>query len=149
MAQNILVVHGPNLNLLGTREPHIYGGQTLADIDRDLAALAGELGVAVRSYQSNHEGELVARIQAARGDGTDFILINAAAYTHTSVAIRDALAAVGIAFVEVHLSNIYNREPFRHHSYLSDLAVGVICGLGAAGYAAALRFAAGYVTTRS
>jgi len=144
MTQHILVIHGPNLNLLGTREPHIYGAQTLAQLDGALAGLAGQLGVAVQSYQSNHEGELVARIQAARGDGTDFIVINAAAYTHTSVAIRDALAAVGVAFVEVHLSNIYNREPFRHHSYLSDLAVGVICGLGAAGYEAALRFAAGY-----
>jgi len=145
MAHNILVIHGPNLNLLGSREPHIYGGQTLAALDQSLAALAEQLGVRVQSYQSNHEGELVARIQAARGDGTDFIIINAAAYTHTSVAIRDALAAVGIAFVEVHLSNIYNREPFRHHSYLSDLAVGVVCGLGAAGYEAALRFAANHV----
>jgi len=144
MAQHILVIHGPNLNLLGTREPHIYGAQTLAKLDEALAGLAAGLGVAVQSVQSNHEGELVARIQAARGDGTDFIIINAAAYTHTSVAIRDALAAVGIAFVEVHLSNIYNREPFRHHSYLSELAVGVICGLGAAGYEAALRFAARY-----
>jgi len=149
MAQNILVVHGPNLNLLGTREPHIYGGQTLEELDQSLAALAAQLGVRVQSYQSNHEGELVARIQAARGDGTDFIIINAAAYTHTSVAIRDALAAVNIAFVEVHLSNIYNREPFRHHSYLSDLAVGVICGLGAGGYEAALRYAANYAAGRA
>jgi len=149
MAQNILVIHGPNLNLLGTREPHIYGGQTLEELDQSLAALAGQLGVRVQSYQSNHEGELVTRIQAARDDGTDFIIINAAAYTHTSVAIRDALVAVDIAFVEVHLSNIYNREPFRHHSYLSALAVGVICGLGAAGYEAALRYAANHVNNHT
>lgn len=142
MAQNILVLHGPNLNLLGTREPHIYGSQTLEDIDGRLRALGAELGARVSAYQSNHEGELVSRIQAARQDGTEFIVINAAAYTHTSVAIRDALAGVGIPFVEVHLSNLYKREPFRHHSYLSDLAEGLICGLGAEGYEAALRYAA-------
>jgi len=149
MAQNILVIHGPNLNLLGSREPHIYGAQTLADIDQALVVLAAQLNVQVQTYQSNHEGELVARIQAARGDGSDFIIINAAAYTHTSVAIRDALAAVGLAFIEVHLSNIYNREPFRHHSYLSDLATGVICGLGAAGYEAALRYGATHITNHA
>jgi len=142
MAQRILVLHGPNLNLLGTREPGIYGSLTLAQINDGLAALAVGLGVSLTAWQSNHEGELVERIQAARDDGTDFIVINAAAYTHTSVAVRDALAAVAIPFIEVHLSNLYKREPFRHHSYLSDLAVGLISGLGADGYQAALRYAA-------
>lgn len=141
MAQNILVLHGPNLNLLGTREPHIYGSLTLPQINERLELLAGELGSTLTAWQSNHEGALVDRIQAARQDGTDFIIINAAAYTHTSVAIRDALAGVAIPFIEVHLSNLYKREPFRHHSYLSDLAVGLICGLGADGYEAALRYA--------
>lgn len=141
MAQNILVLHGPNLNLLGTREPHIYGSLTLPQINERLELLAGELGAKLTAWQGNHEGALVDRIQAARQDGTDFIIINAAAYTHTSVAIRDALAGVAIPFIEVHLSNLYKREPFRHHSYLSDLAQGLICGLGADGYEAALRYA--------
>ncbi|AVG42709.1 type II 3-dehydroquinate dehydratase [Achromobacter insolitus] len=141
MAQNILVLHGPNLNLLGTREPHIYGSLTLQQINENLELLAGEMGATLTAWQSNHEGALVDRIQAARQDGTDFIIINAAAYTHTSVAIRDALAGVAIPFIEVHLSNLYKREPFRHHSYLSDLAVGLISGLGADGYEAALRYA--------
>lgn len=142
MAQHILVLHGPNLNLLGSREPHIYGSLTLAQINQGLETLADELGVALTAWQSNHEGALVDRIQAARQDGTDFIVINAAAYTHTSVALRDALAAVAIPFIEVHLSNLYKREPFRQHSYLSDLAVGLISGLGADGYEAAVRYAA-------
>lgn len=142
MAQHILVLHGPNLNLLGLREPHIYGSLTLAQINQGLETLAGELGVGLSAWQSNHEGALVDRIQAARQDGTDFIVINAAAYTHTSVAVRDALAAVAIPFIEVHLSNLYRREPFRQHSYLSDLAVGLISGLGADGYEAAVRYAA-------
>ena len=141
MAQNILVLHGPNLNLLGTREPHIYGSLTLPQINERLELLAGELGAKLAAWQGNHEGALVDRIQAARQDGTDFIIINAAAYTHTSVALRDALAGVAIPFIEVHLSNLYKREPFRHHSYLSDLAVGLISGLGADGYEAALRYA--------
>ena len=141
MAKNILVLNGPNLNLLGLREPSVYGHTTLAQIDARLAALAKESRVELSTYQSNHEGELVDRIQAARTDGTDFIVINAGAYTHTSVAIRDALAAIKISFVEVHLSNVYKREEFRHHSYLSDLAVGVVAGLGPEGYEAALRFA--------
>ncbi|MDQ8035416.1 MAG: type II 3-dehydroquinate dehydratase, partial [Bordetella sp.] len=141
MAQRILVLHGPNLNLLGTREPHIYGSLTLAQINEGLEALAAQLGVTLAAWQSNHEGALVDRIQAAAQDGTDFIIINAAAYTHTSVAVRDALAGVAIPFIEVHLSNLYKREPFRHHSYLSDLAVGLISGLGADGYEAALRYA--------
>jgi 3-dehydroquinate dehydratase-2 len=142
MAQQILVLHGPNLNLLGSREPHIYGSLTLTQINEALAALATDLGVGLTTCQSNHEGALVDRIHAARQDGTDFIVINAAAYTHTSVALRDALAAVAIPFIEVHLSNLYKREPFRQHSYLSDLAVGLICGLGSEGYEAAVRYAA-------
>ncbi|MDH0867196.1 type II 3-dehydroquinate dehydratase [Mitsuaria sp. GD03876] len=137
----VLVLHGPNLNLLGTREPGVYGAATLAQIDADLRQIAQDAGVALESYQSNHEGALVDRIQAAGADGTRFILINPAAYTHTSVAIRDALAAVALPFVEVHLSNIHKREPFRHHSYLSAIAQGVICGLGPAGYRLALQFA--------
>lgn len=137
----VLVVHGPNLNLLGSREPEVYGHTTLADIHTTLEARARAHGVALESFQSNHEGELVDRIQAAASDGTAFIVINPAAYTHTSVALRDALAAVAIPYIEVHLSNIHAREPFRHHSYLSDRATGVICGLGAYGYTAALDYA--------
>ncbi len=134
----ILVIHGPNLNLLGSREPEVYGAQTLAQIDADLAKKAAEAGFTLESFQSNHEGALVDRIQAAAHEGCRFIIINPAAYTHTSVALRDALAAVALPFVEVHLSNIHKREPFRHHSYFSQLAEGVICGLGARGYALAL-----------
>ncbi|MBF24761.1 type II 3-dehydroquinate dehydratase [Neopusillimonas maritima] len=141
MAKHILVLHGPNLNMLGVREPGIYGHQTLADIDARLSQLCVEQDAGCAVFQSNHEGELVDRIQAARHDETEFIIINAGAYTHTSIAIRDALAAVGIPFIEVHLSNVYKRESFRHHSYLSDQAVGVIAGLGPAGYEAALRYA--------
>jgi len=141
MAQRILVLHGPNLNLLGTREPEIYGTLTLAELDSRLATLGSSLGAAVTSFQSNHEGALVDRIQAARLDNTDFIIINAGAYTHTSVALRDAFAGVSIPFIEVHLSNVYRRENFRHHSYLSELAVGVVAGLGADGYEAAIRAA--------
>lgn len=141
MAQHILVLHGPNLNLLGTREPTFYGRHTLADINQRLAQLATENGAQCAAFQSNHEGELVDRIQAAGQDQTDFIIINAAAYTHTSVALRDALSAVEIPFVEVHLSNVHKRESFRHHSYLADKAQGVIAGLGPFGYEAALRYA--------
>ncbi len=137
MAQ-LLLLHGPNLNLLGTREPEVYGHATLADIDADLQARAAEAGHALESLQSNAEHVLVDRIQAARGDGTAFILINPAAFTHTSVAIRDALAAVAIPFIEIHLSNPHAREPFRQHSYLSDKAVGVVCGFGADSYRYAL-----------
>lgn len=140
-ARRILVLHGPNLNLLGTREPDIYGHVTLADIDARLKILALEEGVVIECFQSNHEGELVTRIQNARREQIDFILINPAAYTHTSVAIRDALSAVSIPFVEIHLSNVHAREAFRHHSYLSDIAAGVICGLGDYGYEAALAYA--------
>ena len=134
----ILVLHGPNLNLLGTREPEIYGATTLAAIDADLASRASSAGHALASFQSNAEHALIDRIHAARGDGTAFILINPGAFTHTSIALRDALAGVAIPFIEVHLSNIHAREAFRHHSYLSDLAVGVICGLGPLGYGLAL-----------
>ena len=141
IAKNILVLHGPNLNLLGTREPHIYGSLTLAQINANLETVAQNAGAMLTAWQSNHEGALVDRIQQTRQDGTEFIIINAGAYTHTSVAIRDALAAVAIPFIEVHLSNLYKRESFRHHSYLSDLAVGLISGLGAEGYEAALRYA--------
>ena len=144
MAQHLLVLNGPNLNLLGLREPHLYGHTTLPELEAGLIKLAQTLGVSLATFQSNHEGALVDRIQAARTDGTDFIILNAGAYTHTSVAIRDALAGVKIAFVEVHLSNVHKREEFRHHSYLSDLAVGVVAGLGPSGYEAAVRFGAQY-----
>lgn len=137
----ILVIHGPNLNLLGSREPGVYGSQTLAKIDADLAEMAAKAGATLQSFQSNHEGALVDRIQAAGSEGCRFIIINPAAYTHTSVAMRDALAAVALPFVEVHLSNIHKREAFRHHSFFSALAEGVICGLGAQGYQLALSYA--------
>ncbi len=136
----ILVIHGPNLNLLGTREPEHYGRVTLADINLALARMAEGVGVDLESFQSNHEGAIVERIHAAHHQGVGAIIINPAAYTHTSVALRDALAAVSIPFVEVHLSNVHAREPFRHHSYFSDLAVGVICGLGHQGYLLALEY---------
>lgn len=134
----LLVLHGPNLNLLGKREPEIYGHATLAEIDADLSAGAGKHGHTLSSVQSNAEHALVERVQVAAGDGTDFILLNPAAFTHTSVALRDALAAVGIPFIEVHLSNPHAREPFRHTSYFSDLAVGVVAGFGADSYRYAL-----------
>jgi 3-dehydroquinate dehydratase-2 len=137
----ILVLHGPNLNLLGTREPSIYGLDTLESINTRLAERARAAGIELSSYQSNFEGDLVGRVQQAREDGTRFILINPAAFTHTSVALRDALAAVKIPFIEVHLSNVFTREPFRHHSFFTDLAVGMVCGLGAKGYELALEYA--------
>lgn len=133
----ILVLHGPNLNLLGTREPEQYGTTTLADINQQLADIATSKGATLESYQSNAEADLVERIHEARGN-TDFIIINPAALTHTSVALRDALLGVDISFIEVHLSNIHARESFRHHSYLSDIAVGVISGLGPQSYLLAL-----------
>jgi len=136
----ILVIHGPNLNLLGTREPEHYGRVTLTDINVGLARLAEAAGVELDAFQSNHEGALIERIHVAREQGVRAIIINPAAYTHTSVALRDALAAVEIPFVEVHLSNVHAREPFRHHSYFSDLAIGVICGLGHQGYMLALEY---------
>ena len=134
----VLVIHGPNLNLLGTREPEVYGSTTLAQIDSSLAEHAMQRGATLTSFQSNHEGALIDRVHAARTDGTRFIVINPGAFTHTSVALRDALAGVALPFIEVHLSNVHRREPFRHHSYFSDLAEGVIVGLGAAGYRHAL-----------
>lgn len=137
----ILVLHGPNLNLLGGREPEIYGRTTLADIHLAMEAQARSAGVQIESFQSNHEGDLIDRVQAAASEGVRFIIINPAGYTHTSVGLRDALAAVAIPFIEVHLSNIHAREAFRHKSYFSDLAVGVICGLGAHGYQLALQYA--------
>jgi 3-dehydroquinate dehydratase-2 len=137
----ILVIQGPNLNLLGTREPKVYGKTTLEDIHTNLGTIAQSHSVDISTFQSNHEGELIDRIQKAKHDGVDFIIINPGAFTHTSVALRDALAGVAIPFTEVHLSNIYQREEFRKHSYLSDIATGVICGLGAIGYELALQAA--------
>ncbi len=144
----ILVLHGPNLNLLGTREPEVYGRTTLADIDAALQRRAAEAGVALETFQSNHEGALIDRVQAAAREKVAFILINPGGYTHSSVALRDALAAVAIPFIEVHLSNIHAREPFRHKSYFSDLAVGVICGLGSKGYLLALDYALEQLSNR-
>ena len=138
MAVHIAVLHGPNLNLLGTREPDVYGAETLDSIHLGLASVAREYGVQMSAFQSNHEGELVDKIQSLRGDA-DGIVINPAAFTHTSVAMRDALLAVDIPFIEVHLSNVYKREAFRHHSYFSDIAQGCVVGLGSAGYEYALR----------
>ena len=134
----ILVLHGPNLNLLGTREPEVYGATTLEQINTGLVDHAARLGAQLSAFQSNHEGALIDRVHAARTDGTAFIIINPGAFTHTSVALRDALAGVALPFIEVHLSNVHRREPFRHHSYFSDLAEGVIVGLGASGYRLAL-----------
>lgn len=135
----ILVIHGPNLNLLGTREPEVYGRETLADIDGGLVALGLELGAEVATFQSNHEGALIDRIHQARTEGVAGILINPGGFTHTSVALRDALTAVAIPTVEVHLSNVHAREEFRRHSYISGVVLGQICGLGAQGYQLALR----------
>jgi 3-dehydroquinate dehydratase-2 len=139
-SKTVLVLHGPNLNLLGTREPGIYGRETLADINRRLTALGKTAGVAVICFQSNHEGALIDRVQLADKQEVAAIIINPAGFTHTSVALRDALAGVAIPFIEVHLSNIHAREPFRSHSYFSDLATGTICGLGSQGYELALQF---------
>ena len=139
--RNILVLHGPNLNLLGNREPEIYGSTTLPEIDGRLARLATAAGAGIECFQSNHEGELIDRIQGARARQVSFIIINAASYTHSSIGLRDALAASGVPFIEVHLSNVFARETFRQHSCIADLAVGVICGLGAQSYELALGFA--------
>lgn len=132
--KKVLVLHGPNLNLLGTREPEVYGRETLDDVNQRLRQKAQKSGVEFDVFQSNWEGALVDRIQAARTDGTEFVIINPGAFTHTSVAIRDAFAGVAIPFIEVHISNVYAREAFRHHSYLSPLAKGVIAGCGTYGY---------------
>ncbi|QDC50475.1 type II 3-dehydroquinate dehydratase [Candidatus Methylopumilus universalis] len=139
--KSILILHGPNLNLLGEREPQHYGKQTLEDIDQALKTIASAKSIKLETMQSNSEGDLVNKIQSLHNDKVDFLIINPAAYTHTSVAMRDALSAVKVPFIEVHLSNVYAREPFRHHSYFSDIAVAVISGLGADGYIAALNFA--------
>ena len=141
MAKKLLLLNGPNLNLLGTREPAVYGTATLADIEQAAVAQAQEAGAALEHFQSNHEGALIDRIHAARAEGVDFIVINPGGLTHTSVALRDAFASVAIPFVEVHISNVHQRESFRHHSYLSGIARGVICGLGADGYRFAIDFA--------
>ena len=139
--KNILVLHGPNLNLLGSREPEVYGRVTLEEINARLTKLAKARGAGLSCFQSNAEAHLVERVQQASADGTGFIIINPAAFTHTSVALRDALAAVAIPFIEVHLSNVFAREAFRKESYFSDLAIGVISGLGAAGYEFAVQYA--------
>ena len=143
----VLVLHGPNLNLLGSREPQIYGRETLDDIDRRLAVTARAAGMALSTFQSNHEGALVDRIHQAAGEGVRLIIFNPAAYTHTSVALRDALAAVDIPFIEVHLSNVHAREPFRRHSYFAETALGTITGLGSQGYDLALAYALGRLTS--
>ena len=140
-AENILVVNGPNLNLLGSREPSIYGNATLDDINESLRRISKEAGVELEAFQSNSEAELIDRIQSTMNDGTDFIIINPAAYTHTSIALRDALSATKLPFIEIHLSNIFSRETFRQNSYFSDLAIGVISGLGTKGYELALEYA--------
>jgi 3-dehydroquinate dehydratase-2 len=141
VSSSILIVNGPNLNLLGTREPAIYGGRTLGDIELELSEVARKYSADIAFFQSNHEGALVDRIHVARTDGTTFLIVNAGALTHTSIALRDALAAVALPFIEVHLSNVHRREEFRHRSMLADLAVGSIVGLGAAGYRYALEYA--------
>ncbi|XYJ11205.1 type II 3-dehydroquinate dehydratase [Telluria sp. B2] len=141
MAKKLLLLNGPNLNLLGTREPAVYGAATLADIESAATAQAAAAGGSLSCFQSNHEGALIDRIHAARDEGVDAIVINPGGLTHTSVALRDALAAVAIPFIEVHISNIYQREEFRHHSYLAAIARGTICGLGVDGYRFAIDFA--------
>ncbi|MGV7209481.1 type II 3-dehydroquinate dehydratase [Oxalobacteraceae bacterium A2-2] len=140
MATHILLLNGPNLNLLGTREPEVYGATTLADVEQAALAQAQAAGATLSCFQSNHEGALIDRIHAARTEGVDAIVINPGGLTHTSVALRDALAGVAIPFVEVHISNIYKREDFRHHSFLSAIALGTICGLGVDGYRFAIDF---------
>lgn len=142
MTKKLLLINGPNLNLLGLREPGIYGSETLADVESLAQGVAADAGASLLCFQSNHEGALIDRIQAARTEGIDAIVINPGGLTHTSVALRDALAAVAIPFIEVHISNIHQREAFRHHSFLSGIAKGVICGLGIEGYRAAINYAA-------
>lgn len=144
--RKILILNGPNLNLLGSREPAVYGHDTLADIDQRLMNQTKTAGASAECFQTNDEGALINRIHQAKKDGVDFIIINPAAFTHTSVALRDALAGVDIPFIEVHLSNIHARETFRHQSYVSALAVGVVTGLGAAGYQLALTYALAHHT---
>ena len=146
---SLLVLHGPNLNLLGVREPGVYGNTTLEQINANLIEIAAKAGHKLEAFQSNHEGALIDRIHAARLDGTRFVIINPGGFTHTSVALRDALAGVALPFIEVHLSNVHKREPFRHHSYFSDVAVAVIAGLGADGYRYALDAAIGRLAAPS
>ena len=141
MVKKLLLLNGPNLNLLGTREPEVYGSETLADVERAATAQAAAADATIECFQSNHEGALIDRIHAAKTDGVDAIVINPAGLTHTSVALRDAFAAVEIPFVEVHISNVHQREAFRHHSFLSAIAAGTICGLGTDGYRYAIDFA--------
>lgn len=141
MAKSLLLLNGPNLNLLGSREPEVYGHTTLADVEQAAREQATAAGATLQAFQSNHEGALIDRIHAAKKEGVEAIIINPGGLTHTSVALRDALAGVAIPFVEVHISNVHQRETFRHHSYLSAIAVGVICGLGVQGYPAAIAFA--------
>ncbi len=143
---SILVLNGPNLNLLGTREPQIYGSETLPQIEAELTKIAADAGVKLQTLQSNHEGVLIDRVHAARTDGCRFIIINPGGLTHTSVALRDAMAGVALPFIEVHISNVHRREAFRHHSYLSELAAGVIVGLGVNGYRLALSHALGSIS---
>ena len=138
----VLLINGPNLNLLGSREPHVYGSTTLAELENGLRAQAQSLGLELECFQSNHEGAIVDRIHQARSDGVGFVIINPGAYTHTSIAIRDAFAGVDIPFVEVHISNVHRREAFRHHSYLSGIAVAVMAGFGTLGYSLALQIVA-------
>lgn len=138
--KRLLLINGPNLNLLGTREPGVYGHMTLLDIEKALHLQAQNEGFELLTYQSNHEGDLIDRIHKAKVEDVAGIVINPGGYTHTSIAMRDSLAGVAIPFVEVHLSNIHRREAFRHHSYFSDIAEGVVCGMGWQGYAAALRY---------
>ena len=152
--KSVLVLHGPNLNLLGVREPEHYGSLTLADINNNLQAMAKQVNIALETYQSNAEADIVTKIQSLASHSStvisvDFIIINPAAFTHTSIAIRDAISAVKIPFIEVHLSNVFARESFRHHSYFSDIAIGVISGLGAEGYYAALRYASNELNKNS
>ncbi|KAK6860546.1 Catabolic 3-dehydroquinase 2 [Apiospora arundinis] len=146
-SRNLLLINGPNLNLLGTREPHIYGSTTLSDIETAAKEQASSLSMSLATFQSNHEGAIIDRIQAARDEGVDAIIINPAAFTHTSVAIRDALLGVGIPYVEIHVTNVHAREAWRHHSYFTDKAVAMICGMGAYGYTAAIEFAARHMKT--
>ncbi|MDF7676340.1 type II 3-dehydroquinate dehydratase [Neisseriaceae bacterium ESL0693] len=149
MSASILVLNGPNLNLLGRREPHIYGHTTLNDINQRLTSLARQAGLTLENLQSNAESVLIDRIQATLDDDTGFIIINPGALTHSSIALRDALAAAAKPFIEIHISNVHAREPFRRHSYLSDLAQGVICGLGIYGYEAALHYAIQTITQQN
>lgn len=148
MSKTILLLNGPNLNLLGTREPHLYGSTTLSDVIDAASKQTQDLGITLNHFQSNHEGALIDRIHEARGK-CQFIIVNPGGLTHTSVALRDALLGVEIPFVEIHVSNVHAREPFRDHSYLSDKAVGVICGLGVFGYTAAINFAAQKIESTS